>query len=204
MRTEGWEIDYRSLLLTADQSDFSSIARYLDETLPYLWLDVYREATPHLVNVLRVPDNGFTYIYDFYSEFEVKGVVQNSPTIEDRMVGALGYSQRSVRRRDVARQRAWVGPTEKRFGKENDKGHFVAHTLGGGLELNVFIQCRAVNRGWSPKGKLYRSMEQFCLRHPGTFFFSRPFYADCTCRPSLLEFGILKADGDLWIEHFEN
>jgi hypothetical protein len=72
------------------------------------------------------------------------------------------------------------------------------------LEINVFVQRRDLNRGWSAEGKLYRSMEKFCLEHPGTFFFHRPFYNDCTSRPCALEFGVLKPSGELWVERFKN
>jgi len=51
---------------------------------------------------------------------------------------------------------------------------------------------------------LQRSMERYCLEHPGIFLFNRPFYADGTARPAMLEFGVLKAEGQLWVESFEN
>jgi hypothetical protein len=46
-------------------------------------------------------------------------------------------------------------------------------------------------------------MEQYCFAHPGTFCFSRPLYADASSKPTLLEYGVLKA-GELWVEIFEN
>jgi hypothetical protein len=180
------------------------MAAHLAEQLPFAWLDVYRELTPHPINVLRVTDNGFLYIYDHYSQLEATGKIPFDKSIEDRLVGALGFSRKGTDKRNIARQRGWVGPTEKHWGKENDKGHFIAHTLGGGLEINVFVQRRDLNRGWSIEGKLYRSMEKFCLEHPGTFFFHRAFYEDLTSRPSALEFGLLKPNGELWIERFKN
>ena len=83
----------------------------------------------------------------------------------------------------------------------------MAHELGGnvtGMEANVFIQRRSLNRGWSTEGKIYRAMERYCRDHAGTFCFSRPFYGDETSKPSFIEFGVLRAADDLWVQIFDN
>jgi hypothetical protein len=97
-----------------------------------------------------------------------------------------------------------VDPTEEFLGTERDKGHYMAHCIGGGLDVNVFSQERRLNRGWSPQGKVYRQMETYCYEQPGTFCFSRPVYADGSSVPRWLEFGLLKADQTLWVEVFDN
>ena len=43
-----------------------------------------------------------------------------------------------------------------------DKGHFIAHAIGGGLDMNIFSQARDLNRGISEQGKVYRLMERYC------------------------------------------
>ncbi|MBC7947441.1 MAG: hypothetical protein H7Y42_06150, partial [Chitinophagaceae bacterium] len=98
----------------------------------------------------------------------------------------------------------WVGQTEKYLGANTDKGHFMAHTIGGGLEVNIFAQCRDINRGWSKRGKVYRSMEKHCAKNAGTFCFNRPIYSEDTNRPCMIEFGVLMEDGKLWVEKFDN
>ena len=40
--------------------------------------------------------------------------------------------------------------------------------------------------------------------HPGTLCFSRPVYSDGSARPTTLEFGVMRADGELWLEVFDN
>lgn len=83
----------------------------------------------------------------------------------------------------------------------------MAHSLGGavdGIEANVFVQRRDLNRGWSASGKLFREMEKYCAVHPGTFCFNRPFYRDNSARPAFLEFGVLKNNNELWVERFDN
>lgn len=88
-----------------------------------------------------------------------------------------------------------------------NKGHFIAHSIGGvvdGLEANVFIQRRDLNRGWSAAVKRFREMEKYCVANPGTFCFSRLLYVDETSRPGFCEFGLLKTTGELWVECFDN
>ena len=127
--------------------------------------------------------------------------------VEDRLVGVLGLSAPQIRVRDDYRLKGWVGPTEKMYGREYDKGHFIAHSIGGAVdraEMNVFVQRRDLNRGWSSEGKRYRQMEKYCVLNPGVFCFSRPLYEDITSKPASLEFGILKSSGEFWVEHFDN
>jgi hypothetical protein len=50
-----------------------------------------------------------------------------------------------------------------------DRGHFLSHATGGGLDMNLFPQQRDLNRGWSPEGKMFRQMERFTAARPGVF-----------------------------------
>jgi len=70
--------------------------------------------------------------------------------------------------------------------------------------VNVFVQLRALNRGWSEAGKRFREMEAYCEANSGTFCFNRPTYDDQTARPAFVEFGLIKLDGRLWVERFAN
>lgn len=100
-----------------------------------------------------------------------------------------------------------IGPTNTALGSVWDKGHFIAHSIGGAVdraEINIFTQRRDLNRGWSEEGKTFRAMEEYCLERPGTFCFARPLYSDGSSRPTFLEFGLCKSDGTLWVERFDN
>jgi DNA/RNA non-specific endonuclease len=68
-----------------------------------------------------------------------------------------------------------------------DRGHFFAHTMGGGTDINLFPQLASVNRGGE-----WRRMERYAVEHPGTFCFIRPIYAGTSWTPSQLEYGIYK------------
>jgi hypothetical protein len=69
---------------------------------------------------------------------------------------------------------------------KSDTGYFIAHSLGGGMDINLFPQKRIVNRGYSPEGSLFRKMENYALRHPDTLVFSRPIYFDDSWYPLFL------------------
>lgn len=167
-------------------------------------MNVYMQTTARPTNVVRFPYNDFEYIFDYYTDLEIKGTVSASDTIEDRVVGVIGISKQIMGRQTARWLRGWIGPTEKRFGNRTDKGHFIAHSIGGGLQLNIFPQRRDLNRGWSDAGKRYRAMEKYCFDHPGTLCFNRPIYSDVTSKPSAFDFGFLTEEGSLQVAHFDN
>jgi hypothetical protein len=179
----------------------------LPKLLTQLWHDVYVDTSKRSTSIVRIKNASFEYIYDNYSYLESTGAVDYDPVMEDRLVVAYGRSSPALRVRDDYRLRGWVGPTEKTYTSRYDKGHYIAHSIGGAVdrsEMNVFVQRRDLNRGWSQEGKRYRTMEKYCVLHPGTFCFTRPLYEDQTSKPSFLEFGILKSSGEFWVDRFDN
>lgn len=91
---------------------------------------------------MRITHGSFEYIYDNYTMLEAIGEVPCHPTAERRLVAVHGLSAPRPRRRDDGRPRGWVEPTERTFGRQWDKGHFVAHSMGGamdGVEASVFV-----------------------------------------------------------------
>lgn len=197
-------IDYQKILSESPDSDLDKKIKFLTDRLPYKWLEHYKNMTPHLTNVCRFYYGEFEYIFDHYTELEQKGIASYNPKIEDRVVAVFGRSSPINKNREPSRIKGWIGPTEKHLGANTDKGHFIAHKIGGKLDVNIFAQRRDLNRGWSPQGKIYRSMERYCSLNPRTFCFNRPLYSDCTSRPTMIELGILINDEKFWIERFEN
>lgn len=200
-------LDYRSFLGEVGECPIEETIAFLLEELPYLWRDAYREMTSHQTNIIRMRHGAFEYIFDDLDSLEASGAVPYDLKAEARLVAVIGRSEPRERQRDDYRLRGWVGPTEKTFGRCWDKGHFIAHSIGGavdGMEMNVFVQRRDLNRGWSAEGKQFREMEKYCQSNPGTFCFSRPLYDDQTAKPAYVEFGIIKSDRELWVECFDN
>lgn len=155
---DAWKIDYAALLAEGRVETLEAAIAWLLQELPYAWYTAYKAAAGRPVDVHRIDCGGFLYLYDIYP-----GTNQEPTGAEARTVGAIGRSSPQSGGRDDSRLRGWVASTEAAFGKEWDKGHFVAHSIGGAVdraEINVFVQRRALNRGWSHEGKLYREMEE--------------------------------------------
>lgn len=201
-------IEYEAVVRDASESTEEELITFLLDELPYLWLDDYLAMTPRQTAIERFPHGGFEYIYDDYATLENTGAVPYSQFEEARLVAAIGRSEPQQRKRDDSRLRGWVGPTQVVFGQEWDKGHYIAHSIGGavdGLEANVFQQRRDLNRGWSVEGKMFRTMENYCAAHRGTLCFHRPQYSDGKALPTILEFGVLLLpERKLWVERFTN
>jgi hypothetical protein len=199
--------DYRALLVSKEHLDLEGLIGHLLNEMPNLWVNSYRDSSKRKDDICIIPHGSFEYIFDDYCNLENKGLVVPDSVSDSRVIAAFGRSSPQRTKRDDYRLRGWIGRTELFFGKAWDKGHFIAHSLGGavdGLEINVFQQRRDVNRGWSEKGKIFRKMENYCFENPGTFFFNRPIYGDPGSKPSFIEFGILKSDRELWVEVFDN
>lgn len=88
-------------------------------------------------------------------------------------------------------------------GRRQDRGHLVAHALGGGLDLNLVPQLSALNRGRSPQGRRWRALERDAAPSLGTPLFVRPIYDDATWAPSEFEYGLVRGGG-LQVERFQN
>jgi hypothetical protein len=201
------KIDYRELLFKLVPGPVESVISQLVAELPYLWLDAYLAMMSRRTNVIQFRYGTFDYIYDDYASLEAIGVVPADAHTEARLVAVFGRSNPQKRKRDDSRLRGWVGPTETIYGNRWDKGHFIAHSIGGAVdqaEVNVFVQRRELNRGRSAEGRRYVQMEKYCKLRPGTFCFSRPIYSDQSARPSFIEYGILLDGPEFWVERFDN
>ncbi|HVE72192.1 MAG TPA: hypothetical protein VNI54_12555 [Thermoanaerobaculia bacterium] len=185
-----------------------TVKEFLRSELPHVWHEHYVAADPtRRVNVGVITRGTFDYLYDDQDTLVATGVVPDEPNLESRVMAVIGTSAPDPRHRDDYRLRGWLGATDKTFGKAWDKGHFIAHSIGGavaGSELNVFVQRRDLNRGWSAAGRRYRAMETYCATRPHVLCWSRPIYTDGSAMPLQIEFGILKEDRELWLETFDN
>jgi len=199
-----FRIDYGRLRRSARAGSVYQLIADLRLRLPTQWQRVYTAAASHSPNLIHVEYGTFDYICDSYSGMEARGEVAFDQRVRDRVVGVLGISLPMRCRRRSSLPKDWVEHPEEVDSSRRDKGHFIAHAIGGGLDMNVFSQARDLNRGISEQGKVYRLMERYCHENAGTFCFSRPVYDDATSIPRWVEFGLLRDDGSIWVEVFEN
>ena len=197
-----WDLAYDALLAEARASS-ESVTDWLRKELPHAFHDAYLRMSPRPANILVFTHGTFDYIYDHFDGLPEAESNPSGAISESRLVAAYGVSciNRTRRAHDDGRLRGWAGTPSTAFGPGWDKGHFIAHAIGGavdGVEANVFLQRRSINRGG------YRRMEQYCAEHAGVLCFSRPLYDDLTSRPAAVEFGVLKPEMTWWVQRFSN
>ncbi len=184
------------MLLAEAQRHDDTWDGFLGELLSHHWCVEYQAQTPRPTRVLEIQIARLTYLFDA------------APSLagtdgEDRVVGVWDRASAPEGTRDRSRMRGLIPEPRRWSGMQLDRGHFVAHAAGGGTDLNLFPQIRALNRGWSLAGRRWRALEREASGE-GTFLFVRPTYADLTWVPAELEAGYVRGDGELVVERFVN
>jgi hypothetical protein len=156
---------------------------YLNRVLPPLWANQYPAKGGELLTVtLGGPmgqEGAVSTLFDL-----------RSPTskTDNRVVAVWGISRAEpASTRDTTRMAGFLGGVWSDNYPGRDRGHFFAHTMGGGTDINLFPQRASVNRGGE-----WRRMERYAAANPGTFCFIRPIYSDGRWTPAELEYGIYK------------
>lgn len=190
-------MDYSALpLCTGVASDgWDALVR---ELLVDRWTAEYVAATPWVPEIVEIEVGTFVYLFDTAptsSGTEGSG--------DDRVVVVWGRSSAPATRRDRGRLAGFIPVPDSWSGRGRDRGHLVAHALGGGLDLNLFPQDSALNRGRSEEGRRWRALEREAAASPGTPLFVRPIYADATWSPTEFDYGLVRGGG-LHVERFQN
>lgn len=194
-------IPYARIAGRARRGSSSPDPGLLGPMLEDAWCSAYSRACRHEPRIIRFTDHGFTFLFDLIPP----STPVSGPESDDRIVAVYGLSVSPTAARDASRMKGFLGGGICIAGKGRfDKGHFMAHSMGGGLDANLFPQRAPLNRGWSTPGKRFRVMETYLAEHPGTFAFARSLYGDGSWVPEYLEYGLLRADGTLWVERFRN
>lgn len=186
--------------LTGDVDDAASA---LCRALHDLWIDKYLYDTNADYEGVDVFDiDGFTYILDGSESSQIRHEV--AEVAMTRVIAAYGRAQPARKERaDYYMQ----GPLCSHPDEDEtlyDRGHFIGYAIGGIYQFNLYPQRRDVNQGISDVGRVYAAMERYARHHPGTFVFARGRYRDLTAHPSIVEYGLLKEDGELWTLAFDN
>jgi len=172
---------------------------FVDEVLATRWLTAYHATTRWPSEVMEIAQGALTFLFDGAPTLNGVG----GPHADDRVVAVWGTSVVPLRRRDRSRIAGFIPNPLSWSGRGHDRGHFVAHSAGGGLDLNLFPQDADLNRGRGEHGGRWRQIERYAADHPGTPLFVRPTYTGDGWAPAALDYGVLTDDG-LWVERFVN
>jgi hypothetical protein len=84
-------------------------------------------------------------------------------------------------------------------GNDTHRGHAIAHTLGGGLDINIVPQLGSLNIG------LFRCLENEAIRLPGVIYYTFWFYADSVSqKPTHVHQGIVRENCSVDERKFSN
>jgi hypothetical protein len=161
------------------------------------WVREYRRETRGDREIVEIDGpNNFTYIYDS---------TMNPPRDEadNRVIGAWGRATPATQPRDKSRMRGYPSP-QRQHETKVDRGHLIAHAIGGEYDMNLIPQDSALNQGKGGGDRRWRELERYCERHPGTLLFVRALYEDITDHPAKLEYVIVLEDRSLRVEQFLN
>lgn len=207
-------LDYTNLLRSSDALRDEGTWSTFRSLLERMWFDLYIEnllahGYANEGDLESYNQGAFTYSVDNTIDSALEDSWWQEHRENARIVCVHGHSAPATEKRDASRMRFHANTWVREFGESRgalpfDKGHFIAHTVGGVIDMGIFAQRRDINRGWSPLGRTFRSMERYVQEIPGSFVFSRPIYGDGSTQPFFLEYGILKEDGAWWIEVFPN
>jgi hypothetical protein len=164
--------------MPSGSTQWQAIANRLIE----LWLTEYHRGTPD-AEVVETQSQGFSYLFDIAHE---------------RLIAAWGTSNgRNPEARDAAR----MAGHPLSAGREYHRGHAIAHTLGGGTDINLVPQLAKINIG------AFRPLEKRAVATPGSFYFTYWSYfssATDTQLPSGVDQGLLRAGEPPDIRHHGN
>ena len=173
--------------------------RELGVALGDAWCEQYEATTPWHADVTEIPLGNLTYLFDLAPS---QGVV-GAEDADDRVIGVWGRPTVQQAPRDRSRQRGFLPEPAKWSRAGYDRGHFVAHALGGGMDLNFFPQASDLNQGRSERGREWRRLERLAASHPDAFLFVRPIYASDSWMPRAIDFGVI-IQGKLAFQSFDN
>lgn len=141
------------------------------------WAAEYQAQTGN--TLVDVQLGSFTYTFDIAA---------------GRAVCVVGQSAAPLAARDNSRQRGHPAPE-----KGDHKGHLIAHSMGGQMDINIVAQNAALNlsKGW-------REIETIAAQNPGTAVALHLVYEGDSDRPSAIEYGLDHPDTGFQLEHFDN
>ncbi len=133
-------VPYDRISLAARSSD-GDVGAFLRAELPLVWCDRYLQMGERPSEIVTFTIDTFDYFYDSYQDEEAIVASVGCAPVEARLVAAIGAASPRDAARDDSRLRGLV--LSAMFGADADwdRGHFIGHSIGGGVdgnEANVF------------------------------------------------------------------
>ncbi len=155
------------------------------------WTADYKRVSGWDLALLEIAREELTYLFDAGPTLEGERRGEG----DDRLVAVWGCSRAPSSGRDRTRMAGFLPGRARWSDTRRDRGHFVAHAAGGGLDLNLFPQAAGLNRGSTAQGRRWLELERYAARHPGTPLFVRPIYDGDTWIPAELDLAVLTETG---------
>ena len=165
----------------------------LPDLLLAFWQDDYIRTHGRSEMVLVHLDgegSSFTYLFD---------------VTRQRVIGSAGLPAFVKHERDKNRMAGHPLANSDTY----DRGHLLAHSLGGGADINLVPQLSKVNRGGFKR--IEGRVRGLASRNIQCVYFVRPDYpiestpaGTATQLPSCIEQGVIGKSGDLTYDRFEN
>jgi hypothetical protein len=195
---------------------------FLAEALPDLWCQQYRGMPGGRADIVQLSDEGYIFLFDLGAERVVAAFGVSRYNAADRDSSRMGEFLGKVKSKSALKKIAAQAPSQvvgqkqkqqaqlgwrdrffKTYGQFYDRGHFMSHRQGGGLDINLFPQRADINQGHGRLGKRYRKMEKACVADQ-VFCFSRPVYDDDSWVPVSLEYAVCYHRNRWSVEVFPN
>jgi len=196
-------VEYYKLFGELPNENYENCVAFLGKELRFELTAVYENEFKD-AEVRHFNDNErrlYTLFFDCTQDYESEDIYARAA----RMVFVYGRSSPAVAKRKQHRMQQFLGAFKDQPEYVGyDKGHFIAHCNDGQVDQNLYPQLRELNRGLSPQGKLFRSMERYIQQNEGVFYFVRPLYSDLTWIPDQIDFGIFTKEKGLLLNRFNN
>jgi hypothetical protein len=115
------------------------------------WLQNYDTMTLWAAKVIEISLGSLIYLFDGAPS------MSDAEAGDDRVVAVWGHSVAAKSPREKDRQAGFIPVPEKWSHVGMDRGHFVAHAAGGGMDMNFFPQAKVLpnaaksGRPWSTR-----------------------------------------------------
>jgi DNA/RNA non-specific endonuclease len=144
--------------------------KFTNEVVPFLvdiWVADYARTTRDS-EIVETTVGRFSYLFDVEQQ---------------RLIAAWGITRgRRVGKRDSSRMAGHPQSAGKRY----QRGHAIAHALGGGTDINLVTQLGSVNMG------PFRALEREAGNTPGALYFTYWTYGESNAqRPTGVQQGLL-------------